>query len=129
MNQKSPPWVYVLTFLVVPSVTLLTTVISHFTIHKYEFSLVIPMIVMGLIWPLFSGFGEDWLEGLYLTAIACQIQPFKSGAPAWGHLGMLAPSNALHWMEGLWRLYDSGVSGDRIHQSHLTDINYDSNIR
>lgn len=80
LKKKSPSWVYVLTFLVVPSVTLLTTVISQITIRRYEFSLVIPMIVMGLIWPLFSGFGEEFGWRSYiLPQLLAKYSPLKAG--------------------------------------------------
>lgn len=46
--------------LIVPVVTALTTIISHFFFREYRFALVVPMIAMGLVWPLFSGMGEEF---------------------------------------------------------------------
>lgn len=50
----------ILTLIIVPAATALTTVFSHFFFRDYHFTLVAPMIAMGLIWPLFSGFGEEF---------------------------------------------------------------------
>ena len=49
-----------LTLIIVPVVTALTTLISHFVFREYRFVLVAPMIAMGLVWPLFSGLGEEF---------------------------------------------------------------------
>ena len=49
-----------LTLIIVPAVTALTTLISHFVFHEYRFALVAPMIAMGLVWPLFSSMGEEF---------------------------------------------------------------------
>jgi membrane protease YdiL (CAAX protease family) len=49
-----------LTLVIVPTVTVLTTVLSSFVFREYRFALVAPMIAMGLVWPLFSGFGEEF---------------------------------------------------------------------
>ncbi len=49
-----------LTLVIVPTVTALTTILSHFFFREYRFALVAPMIAMGLVWPLFSGMGEEF---------------------------------------------------------------------
>jgi uncharacterized protein len=49
-----------LTLIIVPAITALTTLLSHFVFREYHFALVAPMIAMGLVWPLFSGMGEEF---------------------------------------------------------------------
>lgn len=49
-----------ITLLIVPATTVLTTLLSSFVFREYRFALVAPMIAMGLVWPLFSGFGEEF---------------------------------------------------------------------
>jgi len=50
----------ILTLAIVPAVTGLVTILSHFIFREYRFVLVAPMIAMGLVWPLFSGMGEEF---------------------------------------------------------------------
>ena len=56
-SQKGWP---ILTLAIVPAVTALTTVLSHFLFREYRFAIVAPMIAMGLVWPLFSSMGEEF---------------------------------------------------------------------
>ncbi|UWG96653.1 CPBP family intramembrane metalloprotease [Dehalobacter sp. DCM] len=65
---------------IVPSATILTTVISHSVIHEYQFALTIPLILMGLIWPLFSSFGEEFgWRGYILPQLLARFTPLQSG--------------------------------------------------
>lgn len=76
--KSSFKW-YVCTLLMVPTVTIVTTAISHFTVRPYEVSIVIPAIAAGLIWPLFSGFGEEFgWRGYILPQLLSKYSPIKS---------------------------------------------------
>lgn len=76
--KSSFKW-YVLTLLVVPGTTLITTAVSNLTIRSYEVSIVIPAIAAGLVWPLFSGFGEEFgWRGYILPQLLSKYSPLKS---------------------------------------------------
>lgn len=71
---------YWLSFAIVPIVTILTTIISNFTIRSYSLNIVVPMIIMGLVWPLFSSFGEElgW-RGYILPKMLTKYSALKAG--------------------------------------------------
>ncbi len=68
-----------LTLVTVPTVTALTTVLSHFFFREYRFALVAPMIAMGLVWPLFAGMGEEFgWRGYLLPRLIKRISFMKA---------------------------------------------------
>jgi membrane protease YdiL (CAAX protease family) len=76
--KSSFKW-YAVTLLIVPTVEVATTAMSHLTIRTYEVSIVIPAIIAGLIWPLFSGFGEEFgWRGYILPQLLSKYSPIKS---------------------------------------------------
>lgn len=76
--KSSIKW-YLLTVMIVPVVTLITTAISHFTIRNYEAGIVVPAIAAGLIWPLFSSFGEEFgWRGYILPQLLLRHSPLKA---------------------------------------------------
>lgn len=60
IRVKSRRGFLMLTAAIVPAVTILTTLLSHLFFHTYHFALTVPMIAMGLIWPLFSSMGKEF---------------------------------------------------------------------
>lgn len=77
--RKSPAKLYVLAILTVPAITALSTLISHYTVRPYQLSVTIPMIVMGLVWPLFSSHGEEFgWRGYILPKLLARFAPLKS---------------------------------------------------
>lgn len=78
-KKKSPSRLYIMAIIIVPIVTIITTIISNFTIRKYEIKLIIPMIIMGLVWPLFSAFGEEFgWRGYILPKLLEKYSPLKA---------------------------------------------------
>lgn len=70
---------YLIAFLVVPLITILTTLISHLTLRSYQWSLFIPTILMGLIWPIFSSTGEEFgWRGFILPRFLSKYSPLKA---------------------------------------------------
>ena len=70
----------ILTFIIVPAVTALTTVISHIWFREYRFSFTAPMIAMGLVWPLFSSLGEEFgWRGFMLPRLIKRFGLLKAG--------------------------------------------------
>ena len=57
---KSRPGWTILTLAIVPTVTVLVTLVSHLLLRQYRFAPAAPMIMMGLVWPLFSSLGEEF---------------------------------------------------------------------
>ena len=57
--KSSKGWT-ILTLAIVPSVTALVTLVSHLMLREYRFAPAIAMIMMGLVWPLFSSLGEEF---------------------------------------------------------------------
>lgn len=79
-NSKSRRSHYLLSLCVFPGVMALTKIISHFVIRPYEWNFVIPLLVMGLIWPLFSAFGEEFgWRGYVLPKLLQKHSPLKAG--------------------------------------------------
>lgn len=68
------------TIITVPVVWAVTTAISNFAIREYEFAMTIPVIFMGMIWPLFSSFGEEFgWRGFVLPKLLSKQSPLKAG--------------------------------------------------
>lgn len=76
--KSSIKW-YAITLLIVPTVTVVTTAISHLTIRPYEVSIIVPALAAGFVWPLFSGFGEEFgWRGYILPQLLSKYSPIKS---------------------------------------------------
>lgn len=79
-NTKSKITLYVLSLSIYPVIMAFTTVISHIAIRQYKWNFVIPLIVMGLIWPFFSAFGEEFgWRGFILPKLLIKYSPLQSG--------------------------------------------------
>jgi membrane protease YdiL (CAAX protease family) len=78
-KKVSVQWI-LLALLTVPSITALTALISSQTIRHYEIQLTVPMLALGLIWPLFSGFGEEFgWRGFLLPRLIAKRGLLKAG--------------------------------------------------
>lgn len=80
LKRKSGIKWYLLTLLLVPSLTLITTAVSNFCVRSYEINIVFPIIMLGLIWPLFSSIGEEFgWRGYILPQLLPRYGSVKSG--------------------------------------------------
>lgn len=78
-GQKNSRSLLVLALLIVPAVAAVTIFISHHLIRTYEAMLTIPVIFIGLIWPLFSSFGEEFgWRGFILPQLLKKFSPLKA---------------------------------------------------
>lgn len=59
-RKKVAPRYLLMALFSVPLITIITAIISSHTVREYQFQITVPMIFMGLVWPLFSGFGEEF---------------------------------------------------------------------
>ena len=79
-KQKSGKGLLLLTLLPVPAVLIITTLVSHFSIMPYSFALNLPLLFIGLIWPLFSSFGEEFgWRGFVLPRLLKRFRPLSAG--------------------------------------------------
>lgn len=70
---------YALALLTVPAVTAVTTFISNYVVRSYELNIVMPMIIMGLVWPIFSSCGEEFgWRGYILPRLLLRHTPLKA---------------------------------------------------
>jgi membrane protease YdiL (CAAX protease family) len=77
---KSRRTLYLLSLGAFPVVVALTTVISNTVIRSYKWNIVAPLLVLGLIWPLFSSFGEEFgWRGYILPQLLQNYSPLKAG--------------------------------------------------
>lgn len=78
--QPSGRQLLVFTLTIVFVLNICTRVISNFSIRPYEFALTIPLIIMGLIWPVVSGLGEEFgWRGFVLPEMLKRFSPLKAG--------------------------------------------------
>jgi hypothetical protein len=78
-SKKNSLKMYGFTGIIVPLGSILTILISHFTLRAYQINIIFPMIIMGLIWPLFSGFGEEFgWRGYILPQLLKNKSPIKA---------------------------------------------------
>ena len=68
-----------ITLLIVPAITIATTLISHFVIREYRFTFTAPVLIMGLVWPLFACLGEEFgWRGFLLPRLIKRFGVMKS---------------------------------------------------
>lgn len=66
--------------LTVPAITGITALISSHTFRSNQLQFTAPLIAMGLIWPLFSGFGEEFgWRGYILPKMIAKFGLLKAG--------------------------------------------------
>lgn len=76
--KNSFKW-YALAILTVPILTILTTLISHYTLRPYSFKFTAPLLAMGLVWPLFSSHGEEFgWRGFIFPKLLTKHSPLKA---------------------------------------------------
>lgn len=70
---------YVMAAVTVPAITALTTFLSNHLIRPYQFTVTVPLIIMGLVWPLFSSTGEEFgWRGYILPRLLVKHKPLKA---------------------------------------------------
>ena len=68
-----------LALLTVPVILVLTTVLSHLVVRRYTFSLTVPLLAVGLVWPLFSCLGEEFgWRGFILPQLLARFGTLKA---------------------------------------------------
>jgi uncharacterized protein len=78
-KTKSPFKLYTLALLPVPTIAALTIFMSNHLVRPYELKIVAPMIIMGLVWPLFSSSGEEFgWRGYILPRLLLTHTPIKA---------------------------------------------------
>ncbi len=78
-RKKAGKGLLALAALAVPVMAGITIFISHFTIRPYAPGLTAPLIAVGLVWPLFSSFGEEFgWRGYYLPQLLKKYSPVKA---------------------------------------------------
>jgi uncharacterized protein len=79
-KTKNPFKWYALALLTVPAVTAVVTFISNYVVRPYELNIVMPIIIMGLVWPIFSSCGEEFgWRGYILPRLLLRHTPLKAG--------------------------------------------------
>ena len=56
--KGSGKW-YLITLAILPTIAVMTTIISHFAFRTYTLHFTASSLILGLIWPFFSAFGEE----------------------------------------------------------------------
>lgn len=80
VRKKASLKYYLLAIITVPTLSILTAIISSQFVRIYQFQVTLPIIFMGLVWPLFSGFGEEFgWRGLILPKMIVKHGLFKAG--------------------------------------------------
>lgn len=71
---------YAVALLTVPLATVLTTLCSALFLREYRFALTVPLLAMGVVWPFFSAFGEEFgWRGYVLPQLLQCMSPLKAG--------------------------------------------------
>jgi len=60
IKQRPQLRMILLSILIVPFIQIVTMLFSHKVIRPYAFQFVLPMVIMGLVWPIFSSLGEEF---------------------------------------------------------------------
>lgn len=80
LKIKSPVKLYLLALLTVPVINVIVIIISNYSIRAYEFNFILPMLIMGFVWPIFSSTGEEFgWRGYYLPKLLSKYSLIKSG--------------------------------------------------
>jgi membrane protease YdiL (CAAX protease family) len=78
--KRSSPLYLLLAILIVPMVTAITAILSNQIVREYRFRILLPMVIMGLIWPLFSSMGEEFgWRGFILPKMLAKYGVLKAG--------------------------------------------------